>query len=384
MRIVCAPDSFKESISALEAAHALADGVQAALPDAVCDLVPMADGGEGTTETLVDALDGTLVEMTAEDAIGRPRSVTYGYIPSRRLAVIEVANTIGLAQISPSERDAISASSFGAGEMIRHALNAGAENLIIGLGGSATTDGGAGWLTALGARLLDADDNDLPRGGDALRHLSRIDLSGLDQRLVNTHIELACDVDNPLVGPQGAAAVFGPQKGATPAQVVSLDHALTHLADILEMTSGKAVRNVPGAGAAGGFGVPLLAFGKPSTRPGVEIVADAVGLAHTIAGADWVFTGEGSVDHQTLHGKTPMGVLQLANANRVPTVVFGGRISDDARPLLDAGAVALVPIVRGVGDMADALANARQNLSAAAEMVTRLIVAAQSHQTSEK
>ena len=373
MRIVCAPDSFKHSMSALTAALAMAAGVRRVQPNARCDIMPMADGGEGTTQAIVDAVGGQLVRVDVRDALGRPQRARYGIVPTK-LAVIEVAQAAGLELIAPDERDPLAASTYGVGQMIRDALNRGARRLIVGLGGSATNDGGAGLLAALGARLLGIDGRPLPPGGGPLLDLMDIDLTGLDARLASRQIDLACDVDNPLLGPQGASAVFGPQKGASPAQVELLDRALTRFADVLEAAAGRRVRDLPGAGAAGGLGVPLLALTDARIRPGVEIVAEAVGLAARVAGADYVFTGEGSLDAQTLRGKTPLGVLRVAEAAGVPVVMFGGRVDDVARRALRGRVIALMPVTPPGVDLDDALRRAPEFLADAAELAASMLV----------
>ncbi|MDR2896381.1 MAG: glycerate kinase [Propionibacteriaceae bacterium] len=375
MRIICAPDSFKESMSALEAAEAMAAGIHEVNPTADCRLVPMADGGEGTTGSIIDALGGEMIELPAMDALGRLVTAHYGWVADRRLAVIETAQAIGLERIAPADRDVELASSYGAGQMIADALARGAGHLIIGLGGSATNDGGAGLISALGARFLDSSGAPIGPGGAALIDLASVDLSGVDPLLAACRIELACDVDNPLLGPIGASAVFGPQKGASPEQVARLDAALAHYADVMEAACGVAFRDIPGAGAAGGMGTPLMALAHPEVRPGVQIVIETVGLAEQVAGADWVFTGEGSIDFQTLHGKTLMGVLGVAREAGVPVIMFGGQITEAARPLLDQGVTACMPIVGRVSDLATALAQGPANLQAASAVVMRLLQA---------
>ncbi|MDR0285362.1 MAG: glycerate kinase [Propionibacteriaceae bacterium] len=376
MKFVVAPDSFKESLTALAAAEAIRDGIRRVLPEADIDLVPMADGGEGLAQTLTDALGGHLVDTACHDALGREIRGAVGYVPATRLAIIEMAAASGLALIAPGERDVARASTRGTGELIAHALDAGARRFIIGLGGSATNDAGTGLLTALGVRFLDAAGAGLPPGGAALADLAAVDASGLDPRFAGATIEIACDVDNPLLGPRGASAVFGPQKGAAPAQVARLDAALTRWADVVEPTLGRAVRDLPGGGAAGGLGAGLAAFLPQAVlRRGIDIVVDAVRLRDRVRGADWVFTGEGGIDAQTSHGKTPYGVFQVAASAGVPVIMFGGRITPDAATLLDAGVTALVPIVRGVTTLTEALAHGRENLAAAAELTVRLLVA---------
>lgn len=369
LTIVCAPDSFKESMSAATAAAALAEGVHRVAPGAECRLVPMADGGEGTAETLVDSLGGELVTTAAVDALGRPVRASYGWVSGRGLAIVEVAAACGLAQIAPRDRDVLRATSSGVGELIRDALDRGARRFLVGLGGSATNDAGSGMLAALGARFLDASGDALPPGGAALDRLDRIDLSGLDPRLASCRFDLACDVDNPLLGASGASRVFGPQKGAAPAAVDLLDHALARWARVAEATLGRPVRLLPGSGAAGGLGAAFLGFLDASSRPGVELVAEVVGLAAAVTDADWVFSGEGRIDAQTAHGKTPWGVARIARAAGVPVALFGGRIDVAAHSL--PGVRRLVPISEEATDLSDALANGPSYLAAAAERLTR-------------
>lgn len=377
MRIVCAPDSFKESMSALTAAESMASGVRRVRPDAECVLVPMADGGEGTVDALNDALGGTLGSVRCHDALGRPVSAQYSYVESKRLAVIEIAAASGLAQVGPGDRDVLRATSYGTGELISAALDRGARRFIIGLGGSATNDAGAGMISALGARLLNSQGAVIAPGGAALARLASVDLSGMDPRLGECEFELACDVDNPLLGPTGASAVFGPQKGASPEMVAVLDAALANWADVVEAATGRAVRHRAGAGAAGGLGAAFPAFLNCSMRPGVEIVVDAVSLAQRIEGADWVFTGEGGIDFQTLHGKTPWGVLQVARSHGVKVIMFGGLVAPEAAELLDQGVNELVSIVPQGQPLAEALRRGPQNLSDAVEQVVRRLVGGQ-------
>lgn len=373
MRFICTPDSFKESMTAAEAAAALARGIRRARPDADCVEVPLADGGEGTCRTLVDALGGELVSVAVHDALGRPITAEFGWLPDRGLAVVEVAAAAGLELIGSAERDVRAASTYGVGELIRAALDAGARQLLIGLGGTATNDAGTGMLAALGAEFLDADGNSLPPGGAALVRLDTVRRTGLDARLAGVRIELACDVRNPLLGADGASAVFGPQKGASPADVAELDAALGRWADVVEAGLDVVVRDRSGAGAAGGLGAAFLAFTSAELVPGVELVMTSVGLAEQLAGADYVFTGEGSVDRQSKAGKVPHGVAALAAAHGVPTVVFGGRIDPDLDPEDAPGVIAYVPIVRSVTELSTALAEGPRNLELAAELVTRLL-----------
>ncbi|PFG32746.1 glycerate kinase [Sanguibacter antarcticus] len=374
MKIVCAPDSFKESMTSVEAAQAMARGIHRVDPTIECVLVPMADGGEGTTEALLATLDGEWVEASCHDALGRPSTGRFGFVPARRLAIIEVAEAAGLAQVPLSDRDPWAATSRGVGDLIRSALDRGATELIVGLGGSATNDAGAGMLAALGVRFLDHEGRPVAAGARGLMSLASVDLGSLDARLCSTTFRIASDVSNPLLGDQGASAVYGPQKGATPLDVPGLDAALTRWADVVEPAFSRRVRDLPGAGAAGGLGAALAVATDATMESGVELVRDAVGLRDRIAGADWVFTGEGGIDRQTASGKTPWGVAQAARAEGVPAILFGGRVSDDAYELIGDAVVAVVPILRQVTDLPTALQDGLLNLECAAATVTRMLV----------
>lgn len=373
MRIVCAPDSFKESMTAVEAAAAMSRGIRGVLPTAEVTLLPMADGGEGTCRTMVAALGGELRVAPVHDALGRPITAEFGLVPQQGLAIVEVAAACGLEQLSPAERDPLTTSTAGVGELLLAALDAGARRLVVGLGGSATNDAGTGMLTALGARFTDAAGSVLHPGGGSLADLAAVDLSGLDPRLAGCRIEVACDVDSPLLGPRGASAVFGPQKGAGPADVLALDAALTRWADVVEPATGVAVRDHAGVGAAGGLGAAFLAATPATLVPGVDLVLSCVDFARRVRGADFVFTGEGSVDAQSRSGKVPWGVALAAAALGVPTVVFAGRVDATLAADSDSPALAYVPIVRGVSDLATALAEGPANLEAAAAMAVRLL-----------
>jgi len=375
MRIVCAPDSFKESMTSVEAAEAMARGIHRVDPSIQCDLVPMADGGEGTAEALVTALQGEWVEAACHDALNRSITGRYGFVPVSRLAVIEVAEAAGLARISPGDRDPWVATSRGVGELILSALDHGAIEFIIGLGGSATNDAGAGMLAALGARFLDANGIPVSDGARGLTSLVSVDLSFLDSRLRTVKFRLASDVTNPLLGDGGASAIYGLQKGATPQDVPGLDAALERWADVVEPAFARHVRDIPGAGSAGGLGAAFAAATDATLQSGVELVRDAVGLRDHIIGADWVFSGEGGIDRQTASGKTPWGVAQAARAEGVPAILFGGRISDDAYQLIGDAVVAVVPILRQVTDLPSALRDGSANLERAAATVTQLLTA---------
>lgn len=371
MKIVLAPDSFKESMTATEAVAAMRSGVHEVIPDAECVGVPMADGGEGTVDAVVEALHGRHVSVDVADSLGRSITARYGYVPLRQLAVIEMASAAGLELIPQHQRDVLRASSFGVGQLIKSALDRGVTEFLIGLGGSATNDGGAGMLIALGAVLTDADGEPLPPGGAALENLDRIDVAGLDPRLREARIHVACDVTAPLLGPTGASAVFGPQKGASTADVQRLESALRRLVTVTAATLGAAHPDLPGAGAAGGLGFALVEFLGAESKPGVQEVAETVGLEQALRAADWVFTGEGSVDAQTVLGKTPFGVAQLAARAGTRVVIFAGRVAPDASVLLEHGVDQLVAITAEGTPIEQALRDGAQALTRATAQVCR-------------
>jgi len=376
VRVLIAPQEFKGSLSAAEAAQAMAEGLRRALPGVELDLAPMADGGPGTVEALVAAGGGRLLTATVADPLGRPVEAAWGLLEEGRTAVIEMAAASGLVLLRSQERDARCASTYGTGQLIAAALEAGCRRLIIGLGGSATNDGGAGMAQALGARLSDEEGRDLPPGGAALARLARIDASGLDGRLRNCQVMGATDVTNPLCGPHGASAIYGPQKGASPADVEELDAALAHYAAVIERDLGKRVAEVPGAGAAGGIGAGLIAFLDAELRPGAQLVAEVVGLEKRIAAADLVVTGEGRLDAQTVYGKTVATVARLARGQGRPVVALAGRV-DDAREACSTlgleAALAIVPSAIGGLPEAEVMARASELLAAAAESLGRLL-----------
>jgi len=371
MKFVLAPDSFKESMTASQAVAAMRAGVREVFPDAEIVGVPMADGGEGTVDAVVDALHGQRVEVPVADALGRTVTAQFGHVAARALAVIEMAAAAGLELIRPEERDILRASTFGVGQLITAALDRGAREILIGLGGSATNDGGTGMLTALGARFLDADGSALPPGGAALQRLETIDLRGLDPRLRDVRIRVASDVTAPLLGPTGASAVFGPQKGAGPADVETLEAALSRLASVTAATLGNADPRRPGAGAAGGVGFALVEFLGATIQSGVEEVAETVGLGGAVQSADWVFTGEGGVDAQTVMGKTPFGVAQAGIRAGAKVVIFAGRVSPDAAVLLEHGVRRLVAITPDGTPLEKALRDGPAFLSRATAEVCR-------------
>lgn len=371
MKIASAPDSFKECLTADEVAGAIEEGVRRALPDCVTVCVPMADGGEGTVDALIAATNGRIVELTGTGPMGTPVATRYGLLGDGESAVIEMAAVSGLPLVRTEERDPRIATTYGTGELLCDALNRGASRIIIGLGGSATNDGGAGAAQALGVSLRDAAGRELPWGGAALARLATIDLSRRHPRLNQCVLEAACDVDNPLCGPTGASRVYGPQKGAGPKVVEELDAALRHFGDIIEAQLGVPVLDVPGAGAAGGLGAGLVAFAGGVLRPGVDIVADACKLTSRIAGAELVITGEGRIDAQTPHGKTPAGVAKAARQLGIPVVAIAGSLGPGYDAVHDCGIREVIPIQSGTMSLAEAMARAPELLAAAAERVAR-------------
>ena len=373
MRIVVAPDSFKGSASAVEAADALARGLSRALPNGEFINAPLADGGEGTVHALVAATNGRLVEEEVCGPLGKEVRAFYGITGDGTTAVIEMAAASGLTLVRREERDPRRATSFGTGQLIRAALDQGCRRFIIGIGGSATNDGGAGLIQALGGRLLDEDGKDLLLGGAYLAHLERIDLANLDPRLKESRFLIACDVDNPLLGERGASAVYGPQKGATPQMVKELDRALARYAQVIKRDLNKDVADVPGSGAAGGLGAGLMAFLDATLHRGVDLVIEAVGLADKMRYADLVVTGEGSVDGQTIYGKTPVGVARVAKQYNKPVVAVAGTIGSGAEAVYDYGVDVVMGILEGPTSLDTAMARAVYFLEMTGERLGRLL-----------
>ena len=344
MRIVVAPDSYKGSVSALGVAQAMEWGIRRVFPDAEVRKIPIADGGEGTVEALVAATHGSLRRMDVTGPFGERIAAHWGILGDGQTAVVEMAAASGLPLVPEERRDPRIATTRGTGELLRAALDAGLREILIGIGGSATNDGGVGMAQSLGVKFLDADGRELPDGGAALSRLARIDLSGLDPRLKDCRITVACDVDNPLCGPRGASAVFGPQKGATPEIVAELDAALSHFSSIARQATGRAVAELPGAGAAGGLGAGLMFFSPAKLLPGVEIVLEAFNFVGVVEGAAFVMTGEGRTDFQTAFGKAPVGVAKVAKQCKVPVFCLSGGLGDGAGDVLAQGIDAVMSI----------------------------------------
>lgn len=377
MKIVIAPDSYKESLSALEVATAIEQGFREIWPDADYVKIPVADGGEGTVEAMVAATAGHFVHVDVTGPLGTNVQAFYGLSGDERSAFIEMAAASGLELVPPRSRDPLKTTSWGTGELIRHALDAGVEHIIIGIGGSATNDGGAGMVQALGARLLDAQGNDIAHGGIGLEALSRIDISQLDTRLAACLIEVACDVTNPLTGKEGASAVFGPQKGATLEMIPRLDRALTHYAQLIARDLDVHVLELAGGGAAGGMGAALYAFCGAQLRSGIEIVTDALHLDTWVADADLVVTGEGRIDSQTIHGKVPVGVANVAKRYNKPVIGIAGSLTPDVGIVHKYGIDAVFSVIYTICTLDDALNNAKENVRMTARNVAATLKAGQ-------
>ena len=366
LKIIIAPDSFKGSLTATQAAEAIALGVRNALPDAEGVLIPLADGGEGTVQALVQATGGRIVRVPATDPLGNRIESFFGVLGNGETAVVEMASASGLTLVPERLRNPMVTTSFGTGELITAALDSGCWRLILGLGGSATNDGGVGMIQALGGSFGDEAGREVGFGGQELARIRSIDVRRLDPRLKEAEMVVASDVDNPLTGPKGASAVFGPQKGATPAMVSALDAGLHNLAEVIRCDLGIDVEQAPGAGAAGGMGAAAMAFLHAELRSGIEIVLEATHFIDQLEGAALVITGEGRVDAQTLRGKAVMGALDAARSKGVPVMVLAGSVEPEGHELLNRGAIALLPIVTEPMDLDEAFARAAELLSLAA------------------
>mgnify|MGYP000927947131 FL=1 len=372
-KVVVAPDSFKGSLTARQVCQAAQEGLRRVWPEAEVVSVPMADGGEGTVQSLVDATAGRIINIDVAGPLGEPVAAFFGVLGDAVTAVIEMAAASGLPLVPRGRRNPLTATTRGTGELIASALDMGCRRFIIGVGGSATNDGGAGMAQALGIRLIDARGADIGPGGAELARLARIDASGLDVRASESEFLVACDVDNPLTGPRGASAVYGPQKGATPEMVEILDDALRNLAAVIRRDLGADVDGIPGAGAAGGLGAGLTAFLGARLKRGIEIVTETTRLGDKMKGAALVITGEGRTDFQTLFGKTPMGVASVAKSLGIPVVVISGSVAEDARGLYAHGIDALMSIAKGPCTIEEAIAHAGQLVADAAETAARLV-----------
>lgn len=373
MHIVVAPDSYKGSLSAVAVAEAMEKGILSVFPDAKVTKVPIADGGEGTVEALIAGAGGKIIQQEVTGPLGETVDAYWGILGDGKTGVIEMAAASGLTLIPEQKRDPLVTTTFGTGQLIRAALDRGIRRLIIGIGGSATNDGGAGMAEALGVQFLDDAGAKLPHGGASLARLAFIDLSGLDPRLKETEILVACDVNNPLCGLKGASAVYGPQKGASPEMVDELDKALKHYAWVAKLATCRDVADIPGAGAAGGLGAGLMFFTHAQLRSGVNIVLEATGFSNIVQHADLVITGEGNTDLQTTHGKAPVGVARVARQFDVPVVCLSGGLGKGSEAVLELGVDALMSIVAGPASMDECIASARELLQDASARICRII-----------
>jgi glycerate kinase len=373
MKIVIAPDSYKESLSALEVATQIEAGFREIFPEACYVKLPIADGGEGTVEAMVAATNGEIIEVDVTGPLGDPIHSFYGISGDRQQAFIEMAAASGLEQVAPELRNPMNTTSWGTGELIRYALDSGVQSILIGIGGSATNDGGIGMVQALGARLLDSDGEPLGLGGREVARLASIDISGLDKRLKACCIEVACDVTNLLTGKEGASAVFGPQKGATPEMVTKLDQALEHYAKIISRDLDIDVMTLSGGGAAGGMGAALFAFCGAQLQQGIEIVTRALKLDELVRDADLVITGEGRIDSQSIHGKVPIGVAKVAKRYNIPVIGIAGSLTPDVAVVYGHGLDAVFSVLYRICTLDEALNEAGDNLRMAARNIAATI-----------
>ena len=374
MKIVIAPQGFKGNLTALQVARAIEKGIKRVVPGARTAIKPMADGGEGTVQALVDATGGKMMATEVTGPLGERVTAQWGILSDKVTAAIEMAAASGLPLVPHEKRNPLVTTTYGTGELIQAALDNGCRKLIIGIGGSATNDGGAGMAQALGARLLDTKGKQLPFGGAALARLEHIDITGLDSRLTGFDVLLASDVNNPLCGPKGASAIYGPQKGATPELVKQLDAALAHYADVIQRDLGLDLKEVPGAGAAGGLGLGLMVFLKARLVPGIEVIIDTTNLVETLKDADLVFTAEGRIDQQSAMGKVPTGVALKAKEFGIPVIALAGEIGDDYAVVYEQGIDAVLSIAPGPITLSQSMAEAEKLISNAAECAMRLVV----------
>jgi len=344
MKIVVAPDSFKGSLTAIEVSDAIEKGIREVFPEAEIIKIPMADGGDGTVQCLVNATGGKILEEKVIGPLGNEVWAFYGILGDRKTAIVEMAAASGLTLVPEGKRNPLITTTYGTGQLIKAALNQGCRKMIIGIGGSATNDGGAGMVQALGTKLLDKDGEEIGFGGGELKKIVKIDISCMDKRLSDIKVLAASDVNNPLCGPQGASRIYGPQKGATPEIIEELDESLAYFAELIKRDLHKDIKDIPGAGAAGGLGASLIAFLNAEFRPGIEIMIEAVKLEQAIKDADLVITGEGKIDSQTIYGKAPIGVAKIAKKHNIPVVAVAAIIEEDSRIFQSYGIDTLIKV----------------------------------------
>ena len=371
MKIVVAPQAFKGSLSATEVGYSMIQGIQNVIQDAKNILVPVADGGDGTLETLVESSKGKIKSIAVTGPLGKSQDANWGALGNNKTAIIEMARSSGLALVPPKNLNPLIATTYGLGEVILDALNQGYRDFIIGIGGSATNDAGAGMAQALGIRLLDSKGKELDFGGASLSKLSSIDMDGIDERIKKSNFSIACDVNNPLTGPEGASAIYGPQKGATPQMVITLDKALTNFASVAEKDLGVKIDKVEGAGAAGGLGGGLIAFLNGNLRKGVDIVLDFVELDKALVNANLVITGEGQLDFQTIYNKAPIGVAKRAKKLDIPVIAISGSLGKNFSVVHNHGIDAASPITSKPMTLEEACKNAPELISSATEQALR-------------
>lgn len=373
MKIVIAPDSYKGSLTALEVANNMEKGVKRVFKDSVVEKIPMADGGEGTVQSLIDSTAGKIINIKVTGPILKEVNAFYGILGDGKTAIIEMAAASGLPLISADEKNPLKTTTYGTGQLVKDALDRGCRNIIIGLGGSATNDGGLGVAKALGVKFLDINGNDIGEGGGNLNKLASIDVSNIDPRIKESNIIAACDVDNPLCGPEGASNVFGPQKGADKAMIEILDRNLANYADIIKKDLSMDIINTPGAGAAGGLGAGLLAFFNAKIKRGIDIVIDIAKLEEKVQDADIVLTGEGMIDFQTAFGKTPFGVAKIAKKYNLPVIAIAGGIGKNAESLYEKGFDSIFPIVDSPMPLDKAMENSGILIEKTVERVLRVL-----------
>ncbi len=377
MKIVIAPDSFKESLTAKQVCNAIETGLKRVFVNAEYISVPVADGGEGTVQSMVDATQGRLIHKRVTGPLGEPVDALYGILGDNQTAIIEVAAASGLALVATNQRDPMKTSSYGTGQLIEAALDNGINKFIIGLGGSATNDGGIGLLEAIGVKFFDKNNQELATNGSSLCKIHRIDTTKLDPRFTKSSFLIACDVDNPLCGLQGASAIFGPQKGASSKDIEQLDIGLLHYSQLLEKQFHINLKDIPGTGAAGGIAVALLAFSNAQMKKGINIVLDRVKLREHLQSADIVFTGEGCIDQQTAYGKTPMGVAQLAKQFNLPVIAIAGCLEGNYQTVYNNGIDAVFASTPKAMPLQDAFKYAEKNIANTAENIARILLTKQ-------